>query len=290
MQNVSYYSYKKMENNLIKRDINQINDDIKVISSSSIVLLCTLLSLILSITIWLFAGTVTEKAHIRGVVFPDSGMTDVCLPQAGVMRNVFVQKGQEVKAGQQLALVSVGNSYSVVTASSDGIVFSCKQEGESFGPLEPVVNLIDKNAAGRTSVILLAYSDLMNLKDIAAGQDVQVWPSNEKSDEVGYVRGTVASVGRYPVKKTEAAKKIKAQAYLDELLPEGVTSYEIIVNLAVEKDNPNLLDWTFDSGNHPDMSVGTLCDAIVITHTYKVFEYLFLKAKAEQNKIHRWIE
>ena len=90
MQNVSYYSYKKMENNLIKRDINQINDDIKVISSSSIVLICTLLSLILSITIWLFAGTVTEKAHIRGVIFPDSGMTDVCLPQAGVMRNVFV--------------------------------------------------------------------------------------------------------------------------------------------------------------------------------------------------------
>ena len=279
-----------MENKLIKRDINQLNDDIKVISSSSIVLMCTLISLILSIAIWLFAGTVTEKAHIRGVVFPDSGMTDVCLPQAGVMRNVFVQKGQEVKAGQQIALVSVGNSYSVVTSSSDGVVFSCKQEGEGFEPLEPLVSLIDKSIEDRTSVILLAYSDLINLKDIAAGQDVQVWPSNEKSDEVGYVRGTVSSVGRYPVKKAEVARKIKAQAYLDELLPEGVTSYELEVSLAVEKDNPALLDWTFDRGDHPDMSVGTLCDAIVITHTYSIFEYLFLKAKAEKNKIQRWIE
>lgn len=279
-----------MENKLIKRDINQLNDDIKVISSSSIVLMCTLISLILSIAIWLFAGTVTEKAHIRGVVFPDSGMTDVCLPQAGVMRNVFVQKGQEVKAGQQIALVSVGNSYSVVTSSSDGVVFSCKQEGEGFEPLEPIVSLIDKSIEDRTSVILLAYSDLINLKDIAAGQDVQVWPSNEKSDEVGYVRGTVSSVGRYPVKKAEVARKIKAQAYLDELLPEGVTSYELEVSLAVEKDNPALLDWTFDRGDHPDMSVGTLCDAIVITHTYSIFEYLFLKAKAEKNKIQRWIE
>ncbi len=275
---------------MIKRDINQLNDDIKVISSSSIVLMCTLISLILSIAIWLFAGTVTEKAHIRGVVFPDSGMTDVCLPQAGVMRNVFVQKGQEVKAGQQIALVSVGNSYSVVTSSSDGVVFSCKQEGEGFEPLEPLVSLIDKNLEDRTSVILLAYSDLINLKDIAAGQDVQVWPSNEKIDEVGYVRGQVSSVSHYPVKKAEAARKIKAQAYLDELLPEGVTSYELVVNLAVEKDNPALLDWTFDRGDHPDMSVGTLCDAIVITHTYSIFEYLFLKAKAEKNKIQRWIE
>lgn len=279
-----------MENELIKRDINQINDDIKVLSSSSITLMCTLLFLILSIIIWLFAGTVTEKAHIRGVVFPDNGMSDVCLPQAGVMRNVFVQKGQKVKVGQQLALVSVGNSYSVVTASDDGIIFSNKQEGESFDPLEPVVSIIGMNDDRNTSVVLLAYSDLMNLKDIAAGQDVQVWPSNEKTDEVGYVRGTVASVGRYPVKKAEAAKKIKAQAYLDELLPDGVTSYELVVNLAVEKDNPALLDWTFDRGVHPDMSVGTLCDAIVITHTYSIFEYLFLKARAEKNKIQRWIE
>lgn len=279
-----------MENDLIKRDINQLNEDIKVMSSSSVVLMCTLIFLILSVTIWLFTGTVTEKANIRGVVFPGSGMTDVCLPKAGVMRNLFVRNGQEVRAGQQLALVSVGNSYSVVTASSDGVVFSCKQDNESFEPFESVVSLIDRNADGNTSVILLAYSDLMNLKDIAPGQDVQVWPSNEKTDEVGYVRGTVANVSRYPVKKAEAAKKIKSQAYIDELLPEGVTSYEIMVNLAVEKSDPTLLDWTFDKGVHPDMGVGTLCDAIVITHTYSVFEYLFLKARAEKNKIQRWIE
>lgn len=279
-----------MENKLIKRDINQLNDDIKVISSSSIVLMCTLISLILSIAIWLFAGTVTEKAHIRGVIFPDSGMNDVCLPQAGTVRSVFVQKGQEISAGQQLALVSVGNSYSVVTSSSDGVVFSCKQDNEPFEPFEPVVSLVSNGDDNESSVILLAYSDLMNLKDIASGQDVQVWPSNEKTDEVGYVRGKVASVSHYPAKRAEAEKKIKANEYLGELLPEGVTSYEIVVNLAAKEGNPNLLDWTFDRGNHPDMSVGTLCDAIVITHTYSVFEYLFLKAKAEKNKIQRWIE
>ena len=279
-----------MENKLIKRDINQLNDDIKVMTSSSIILMCTLVFLILSLIVWLFAGTVTEKANIRGVVFPNSGMTDVCLPQAGTVRSVFVQKGQKVSAGQQLALVSVGNSYSVVTSSSDGEVFSCKQDNESFEPFEPVVSLVSDGNGKGAPAILLAYSDLMNLKDVSAGQDVQVWPSNEKTDEVGYVRGKVASVSHYPAKRAEAAKKIKAKEYLDELVPEGVTSYEIVVNLAADEENPELLDWTFDRGNNPDMSVGTLCDAIVITHTYSIFEYLFLKARAEQNKIKRWIE
>ena len=114
-----------MENKLVKRDISHLNESIKVMSSSSVVLICTILFLILSIIIWLFAGTVTEKAHIKGVVFPDSGTTDICLPEAGVVRSIFVQKGQEVQSGQHIALVSVGNSYSVVAASSDGVVFSC---------------------------------------------------------------------------------------------------------------------------------------------------------------------
>lgn len=279
-----------MENKLIKRDINQLNDDIKVMSSSSIILMCTMLFLIFSVVIWLFVGTVTEESHVRGVVFPDSGMTDVCLPQAGIVRSVFVQKGQEIRKGQQLALVSVGNSYSVVTSSSDGVVFSCKQDNESFEPFEPVVSLIDNEFSEVNSVVLLAYSDLMNLKDIAVGQNVQVWPSNEKTDEVGYVRGKVSSVSHYPVKRAEAVKKLKSQEYLNEFIPEGVTSYELEVKLAVEPDNPELLDWTFDKGDHPDMSVGTLCDAIVITQSYSIFEYLFLKARTEKNKIKKWIE
>lgn len=278
-----------MENKLIKRDINQLNDDIKVMSSSSIILMCTILFLVLSIVVWLFAGTVTEKAHIRGIVFPDSGMTDVCLPQAGVVRSIFVQKGQEVQTGQQIALVSVGNSYSVVVSTGNGVVFSSKQENEVFEAFEPIVNLIDDSGRGN-AVMLLAYSDLMNLKDIAAGQEVQVWPSNEKTDEVGYVHGTVAHVSRYPEEKAEAFKKLKTQQYVNELLPEGVTSYEIEVDLTVKEDNPAILDWTFDNEDHPDMSVGTICDAIVITHTYSIFEYLFLKAKSGKNKVQSWLE
>lgn len=278
-----------MENKLVKRDISHLNESIKVMSSTSMVLICTILFLLLSIVIWLFAGTVTEKAHIKGVVFPNVGTTDVCMPKAGVVRSIFVQKGQAVHSGQQIALVSVGDSYSVVTATSDGVVFSCKQDNEPFEAFEPVASLINETGT-EGSVVLLAYSDLLNLKDIAPGQEAQVWPSNEKTDEEGYVRGQVASVSHYPAERSEAKRKIKAQEYINEILPEGVTSYEIVVNLAADPDNPALLDWTFYKEDHPDMSVGTLCDAIVITHTYSIFEYLFLKAKANRNKVKYWLE
>ncbi len=278
-----------MENKLVKRDISQLNENITVMSSSSVVLMCTILFLVLSIVVWLFAGTVTEKACLKGVVFPAGGTSDVCLPKAGVVRSVFVQKGQQVQAGQNIALVSVGESYSVVTSASDGVVFSCKQDNETFEAFEPVASLINESG-GSGSVMLLAYSDLTNLKDIAEGQEVQVWPSNEQTDEVGYVRGRVSSVGRFPVEKVEAARKIKVQEYISELIPEGVTSYEIGVTLGTDPDNPDGLDWTFDRKYHPDMSTGTLCDAIVITHTYSIFEYLFLKARMAGNRVKTWID
>lgn len=274
---------------MVKKDIKQLNESIKVLSVSSVVLLSVILFLILSVVVWLFAGTVTEKSHIKGVIFPDGGTSDVCLPKAGVVRNIFVQKGQKVHAGQHIALVSVEDSYSVVTSASDGVVFSCKQDNEAFEAFEPVASLIDGTGT-QGSVVLLAYSDLMNLKDVMAGQEAQVWPSNEKTDEVGYVRGRVAHVNHYPAERAEVERKIKVPAYLNELMPEGVTSYEIVLNLDADPDNPARLDWTFDKEDHPDMNVGTLCDAIVITHTYSIFEYLFLKAKANKNRLQYWVE
>lgn len=278
-----------MENKLVKRDINHLNESIKVMSTSSVVLICTVLFLLLSIMIWLFTGTVTEKAHIKGVVFPDGGTTDISMPKAGVVRSMFVQKGQTVHPGQHIALVSVGDSYSVAVASSEGVVFSCKQDNETFEAFEPVASLIDETGKDG-AVILLAYSDLMNLKDIAVGQEVQIWPSNEKTDEVGYVRGSVAGVSHLPADRSEVERKLKGREYINEIMPAGITSYEILVNLATKPGNPAMLDWTFDKENHPDMSVGTLCDAIVITHTYSIFEFLFLKAKADKNKVKYWLE
>lgn len=274
-------------NNEIRRDIQQLNDNVKVMSSSSVVLMTTILFLVLSVIIWLFAGSVTEKARIKGVVFPDTGISDISIPQAGVVRSIFVQKGQQVNEGQRIALVSVGDSYSVLTSTSDGIVFSSKQDNDSFDAFEPVASLI---ADGTGQVMLLAYSDLTNLKDIAPGQSVQVWPSNEKTDEVGYVRGKVTGVSRFPVEKTEASRKIKFQDYTNALFQDNTPYYEINVMLEENPNQPGLLNWTFDKDHHPDMSAGTLCDAIVITHKYSIFEYLFLKAKRTGNKVKAWVE
>ena len=279
-----------MDNKIFRKDITQLNENIKVKSLSATLVLSTALILVLSLCLWLFTGTVTEKSYVKGVVFPVGGTTDATLPQGGVVRSMFVQKGQAVRKGQQIALVSVDDAYSVISAATDGIIFSTKLDNDPFEAFEPIVSIVDPSSDREFGLMLLAYSDLKNLKDLSAGQEVQIWPSNQKKDEIGYVRGNVSRVSYFPVARSEVASKVRISEYMNELIPENMSYYELEVVFRMSPDNPSKLDWTYDNMQHPDMNMGTLCDAIVIKNTYTIFQYLFLRAKTSVNKVKEWSE
>ena len=279
-----------MDNQIYKKDIVQLNENIKVKSLSATIILSSAIILILSLCLWLFTGTVTEKSYVKGVIFPVGGTTDATLPQGGVVRSMFVQKGQTVRKGQQIALVSVDDAYSVISASVDGTIFSSKLDNEPFEAFEPIVSIVDPSNDSSSGLVLLAYSDLNNLKDLGIGQEVQIWPSNQKKDEIGYVRGYVSRVSHFPVARSEAASKVKISEYMSELIPENMSYYELEVMFSMSPDNPSELNWTYNNMQHPDMKMGTLCDAIVIKNTYTIFQYLFLRAKASANKVKEWSE
>lgn len=279
-----------MDNKIYRKDIVQLNENIKVRSLSATAVSAIALILVLSLCLWLFTGTVTEKSYVKGVVFPVGGTSDATLPQNGVVRSMFVQKGQTVHKGQQIALVSVDDAYSVISAANDGTIFSTKLDNEPFEAFEPIVSIVDPSKNAGSDYLLLAYSDLKNLKDLGVGQEVQIWPSNQKKDEIGYVRGNVSRVSHFPVARSEAESKIRIGEYMSELIPENTSYYELEVMFRTSTDNPEELDWTFDNVQHPDMKMGTLCDAIIIKNTYTIFQYLFLRTKSSANKIREWSE
>lgn len=277
-----------MENKLVKKDIAQLNENIKVLSMSSVIVMSIILLTILSIIVWLFLGTMTEKSSIKGVIMPAIGTSEVTLPTAGIVRDIFVHEGEQVSQGQKMALVDIDQSLTVITAATDGTVFSIKQEQENFDAFEPIVH-IAKEKTNLPNVMLLAYCDIDNLKDVAIGQEVQVWPSNQKVDEVGYVKGRVQYVGKLPASEKEIENRIGSKNFTTSILTQTGANYEIGVYLETSVNNPSQLNWTFEAAAHPDMTVGTICDAIIVTHTYSIFEYLFLKAKATSNTVKTWL-
>ena len=114
-----------------------IRSTLKVTALPTYLLACTALLLIVAFFVWGFLGSVSDKVYYSGVVFPSEGTTDVSLPNRGMVRTLFVRSGDHVSQGQTIALISVEDSYSILTSTVEGTVISTKVDNEPFEAFEP---------------------------------------------------------------------------------------------------------------------------------------------------------
>ena len=108
---------------------------------------------------WGFLGTVSDKVYYSGVVFPSEGTTDVSLPNRGMVRTIFVHSGDHVSKGQSVALISVEDSYSILTSTVEGTVISTKVDNEPFEAFEPIISVVSGNQGQTQRSMLIAYID-----------------------------------------------------------------------------------------------------------------------------------
>ena len=54
--------------------------------------------------------------------------------------------------------------------------------------------------------------------------EAQVWPANEKRDEVGYVRGRISQVVRYPARISKVRQKLKSDILAQRLTDDNSKS------------------------------------------------------------------
>ena len=190
------------------------------------VVLIAISALALGVLAWCFFGQMTDKEYMRGVVFPSEGTNGVNIPNTGVVKTVFVHKGDKVSAGQSLALVSVSGAYSIVSAPCEGVVLSYIPENEGFEAFEDIVDLLPDSASGPVRSVT-AFADFNAKRFLAPGQTAQVTPANETRERVGYVRGKVVHVSEYPVSKREAVLKLQNASLADEIFPDKSSVFEV---------------------------------------------------------------
>lgn len=266
---------------------SELGNYIHLSVAGSKVILIAILALALGILSWCFFGTMTDKEYVQGVVFPTEGTDGVWLPNDGVVKEVFIHKGDVIEEGQTLALVSVGNAYSIVTAPFGGVVLSYIPENERFNAFEDIVNLLS-STENRPVTNVTAFVNFKSMRFIAPGQTAQITPANETRERVGYVRGKVVSVSAYPVTKREAVIKLQNQSLADEIFPDDASVFEVEIEMQTSTDGSDGLDWSFKSKNGVDMSVGTFCNIEVITKSRNIFHYMLENVSDAKNSIKLW--
>lgn len=256
----------------------QIADHLRVTYVPTYLLATTVGLLMMAFIVWGVLGTVSDKAYYSGVVFPVQGTTDVTLPNKGIVRTMLVHNGDSVHLGQIIAMVSVGDSHSYLTSTVSGMVISTKADNEPFEAFDPIVSVVDGNANDQKSQLtqLIAYADTETQRDLQVGMEAQVWPADEKRDEIGYVRGRISQVVRYPAADADVRQTLKSDVMAKRLLDDGQkVVYEVLIDLQRDPSDPTRYNWSFGEPEGVSMGIGTYCSVLTETRRRSMFQYLF---------------
>ena len=255
----------------------QIADHLRVTYVPTYLLAAAAIVLLAAFIVWGFLGTVSDKAYYSGVVFPVQGTTDITLPNKGIVRSMLVHNGDSVRQGQTVAMVSIGDSHSFLTSTVNGLVISTKADNEPFEAFDPIVSVVDGNAASQQSqhTQLIAYADNEAQRDLRIGMEAQVWPADEKRDEIGYVRGRITQVVRYPADADEVRQTLKSNILAKRLLEQSDVVYEVRIDLLRSPEDATQYDWSFGEPENVSMGIGTYCSVLTETHRRSMFQYLF---------------
>ncbi len=94
--------------NAVKQQSARLDGDVIVAQPlSSTLLTAMLLAVVLALLIFLSLASFNRKETVSGYLKPDMGLAKVLPPRSGVIRQLYVADGQQVKAGDHLALIAM---------------------------------------------------------------------------------------------------------------------------------------------------------------------------------------
>ena len=256
----------------------QIADHLRVTYVPTYLLATAAALLLAAFIVWGVFGNVSDKVYYSGVVFPVQGTTDITLPNKGIVRSILVHNGDSVHEGQPIAMVSIGNSHSFLTSTVSGLVIHSKTDNEPFEAFDPIISVVDAGTGNQEShrAKLIAYADNDAQRDLRIGMEAQVWPADEKRDEIGYVRGRITQVVRYPANAVDVRQTLKSDNLVQQLLGDGdKIVYEVIIDLQRDPADPTSYDWSFGQPDDVSMDFGTYCSVLTETRRLSMFQYLF---------------
>jgi hypothetical protein len=269
----------------------QIADHLRVTYVPTYLLAAAATLLLVAFIVWGVLGTVSDKAYYSGVVFPSQGTTDITLPNKGIVRSIMVRNGDSVRVGQTVALVSIGDSHTFLTSTVNGLVISTKSDSEPFEAFDPIVSVVGKDYDGQPHrAILLAYANNEAQRNLRVGMEAQVWPADQKRDEIGYVHGRISQVVRYPADATKVRQILKSDILAKQLLEQDNVVYEVLIDLQRAPNDPTSYDWSFGQPDNVSMDFGTYCSVLTETRRRSMFQYLFESSRTHFRNLQQKFE
>ena len=161
-----------------------------------------------------------------------------------------------------------------VISAYDGEVLEIKvSPGSTVSDAQPIVSLQPRQG----TLEVLAYLPALVAKDLRAGYDAEVSPSNVKREEYGFMRGKVDYVADFPSTDSAMMRNFENSTLVRSLSENGPVT-EVRAQLQPAANTPSGFAWSTSAGPSIAITSGTLCQVDVVTRRERpislVFPYL----------------
>src|SRR5262249_19113707 len=123
----------------------------------------------------------------------------------------------------------------------------------------------------RQDLEVLLYLPSARAKDVRAGMEAKVSPSNVKPEEFGFISGYVTYVSGFPDTPAELMRNFTNEVLVKTRTADGPVT-GVHVEMATNTKTASGYQWTSSKGPDLTLTGGTLCTAEVVTRWQKPIE------------------
>jgi len=290
----------------------QLDQFTKVIRAPAWILLAGMLLVIITVSVWLFGGNISDGIKVKGIIFPQSGVTDIYSRSSGTVTSVLAKEGDYVDEGQIIAIipdygiiaeieelrneigqVASGNGLnadqkeleaaledlvaeyelnSVIKSTVSGTVQSIVSINQTISNGDKITTIINEDKYTNDREII-AYVPLTIAQSIKVGMEAQISPTYAPREEFGYMKGHITKVGRVPVTEGMLKKTFGDWEHKKNLLDEE-GCVEVRIAIGIDPHSSNNFQWSNKKGRDLSIDISTICNVLIVLEDKRPIELL----------------
>lgn len=229
------------------REPDELDRPIMLVDTRGWTALFVILSVLLGVGVWAVNGNLPITMTAPGILTSEQGNRTVATPYGGTVAKALATPGQRVSAGDPLLDVSGANHQSrSIAAPVDGIVLTVADAvGQSVSPGDTVATI---EAAGEDSdLVAHVFVPTAQATSLRPGTDVLLEVEGTPETQFGQVKGTVGSVGKYPIDPSMAIALVGSEYTADQLTRDRAT-VPVTIKLTRDRNTKSGFAWTSHDG------------------------------------------
>lgn len=228
------------------REPDELDRPIMLVDTRGWTALFVILSVVLGGAIWAITGNLPITMTAPGILTTAEGNRAVTTRHAGTVAKTIAKPGQQVTAGDPLLDVTGEDKKSQsIAAPIDGTVLTVALVGQTVSPGDTVTTIAA--ASEGSDLVAQVFVPTSKATSVRTGTDVLLEVEGMPEAQFGLLKGTVVSVGQFPIDPSMAVVMVGSQSTADELTREQPT-VPVTIKLETDADTKSGFAWTSKDG------------------------------------------